>query len=232
MIRGLIETSMVDWDGKLSMVLFFDRCNFACPFCQNWDLLTRPEVYPPISLEQVIQKLLARREWIDGVVLSGGEPLVDEAELGSVIDRLRSLGVKIKLDTNGSMPQRLQRLITERRVDYVAMDIKAPLDKRYHTAAGVQLEPAVIRESIRIIRSAGIEYEFRTTLVPGLVDEPEIQAIGEEIKGALLWYLQIFISEHAPRADLHNRKYSREKIDRLLTVSRRYVPSVKLRGNY
>lgn len=230
MIRGRIETSLVDWDGKLATVLFFDRCNFACPYCQNWELMARPAAYPAVELEDVLKKLLSRKDWIDGVVLSGGEPMLDRQELKSVIGRIRCAGFKVKVDTNGSYPGFLEELITGQLVDYVAMDIKAPPDTRYEKATGVRVDPDIILTSIRLLLGGGVDYEFRTTLVPGIVDEAEIREIGERIRGASRWYLQVFLAAHAPPGDYRDKKYPAAKIERLLAVAREYVSNTKLRG--
>jgi len=221
---------MVDWDGKLVTVLFFDRCNFACPFCQNWELMTRPDDYPVIEIEAVLKKLSARKDWIDGVVLTGGEPLLDPKELRSVIDKIRKHDFKIKIDTNGSAPGLLRELVSNRLVDYVAMDIKASLDDRYEKAAGVGVDPDKIRESVRILQSGEGEYEFRTTLVPGIIDETGLRKIGEEIRGAKKWFLQVFVSENAPPGGYREQKFAAAEIERLLAIAREFLPETQLRG--
>jgi pyruvate formate lyase activating enzyme len=230
MIRGRIDTSMVDWDGKLSTVLFFDRCNFSCPFCQNWELMVRPENYPVIELADVLDKLSSRKDWIDGVVLTGGEPTLDPEELRTVIVRIRALGFLIKLDTNGSTPRVLQGLLRDRLVDYVAMDIKAPLDEEYDPAAGVKVDPGKLRESIRILRSGEVDHEFRTTLVPGIISEDNLRKIGTELRGVKKWFLQIFVAENAPPGAFRERKFLAAEVERLLKIAREYVPGAKLRG--
>jgi pyruvate formate lyase activating enzyme len=230
MIRGRIDTSMVDWDGMLATVLFFDRCNFKCPFCQNWELMTRPENYPAIDIEEVIHKLTDRRDWIDGVVLTGGEPLVDPEELRPVIAKIRKLGFKIKIDTNGSTPDRLERLIKDRLVDYVAMDVKAPLDGRYQKAAGVRVDPEKIRASVRVLLSGAVNHEFRTTLVPEIIDGEALRMIGEELRGAKKWFLQVFVAKNAPPGEFRDKKFAPAEIDRFLAIAREYVPDARLRG--
>lgn len=221
---------MVDWDGKLATVLFFDRCNFSCPFCQNWGLMTRPEDYPVIDFEDVLRKLAARKDWIDGVVLTGGEPLLDPRELRPVIAEIRKLGFKIKIDTNGSTPGLLAQLLKDQIVDYVAMDVKASLDDRYQKAAGVRVDPQKIRESIRILRSGEVDHEFRTTLVPEIIDDEALRKIGEELRGAKKWFLQVFVSENAPPGEFREKKFTPAEIDRFLAIAREYVPEAKLRG--
>jgi len=230
MIRGRIDTSMVDWDGKLATVLFFDRCNFSCPFCQNWGLMTRPEDYPAVDFEDVLRKLAARKDWIDGVVLTGGEPLVDPKELRPVIEKIRKLNLRIKIDTNGSSPGLLEQLLKDKIVDYVAMDVKAPLDDRYQKAAGVRVDPEKIRASVKILLSGDVEYEFRTTLVPEIIDEGALRKIGEELRGAKKWFLQVFVSENAPPGEFREKKFTPAEIDRFLAIAREYMPEAKLRG--
>jgi pyruvate formate lyase activating enzyme len=231
MIRGRIDTSMVDWDGKLAMVLFFDRCNFACPFCQNWELMNRPESYPAIDLEDVLQNLSTRKDWIDGVVLTGGEPTLDPDELRSVIARIRALGLLIKLDTNGALPTVLRELIRDHLVDYVAMDVKSSLDERYGLAAGTRVDPNRVSESVRILRSGAVDYEFRTTMVPGIIDEDGVRKIGTSLRGAKKWYLQVFVPENAPPGPYREKKFTAAEIERLLAIAREYVPEAKVRGS-
>lgn len=221
---------MVDWDGKLAMVLFFDRCNFSCPFCHNWGLMTRPDDYPAVDFEDVLQKLKIRKDWIDGVVLTGGEPLIDPKELRTVIDQIRKLGFKVKLDTNGSASDLLEQLLKDKLVDYVAMDVKASLDERYEKAVGVRIDPEKIRASVRILLSGDVEYEFRTTLVPEIIDEEALRNIGEEIRGAKKWFLQVFVSENAPPGEFRDKIYTPGEIDRMLAIAREYVPNAQLRG--
>ncbi len=195
-IKGFVETSLCDWDGCISSVVFLPRCNFRCPFCQNGELILDWNELATVDLDTVAGYLTSHSEWIDGVVITGGEPTIWD-DLARLAGRFKELGMGVKLDTNGSRPEAVRELIRLGLVDYLAMDIKAPLDERYHEAAGVKVPLEKIRESIEIISGFGDAYEFRTTLVPGLVGEEEIRLIGEAVEGAKRLVLQRFVPENS-----------------------------------
>jgi pyruvate formate lyase activating enzyme len=232
MIRAMIETSLIDWDGKLTTVIFFDKCNFMCPFCQNWELILYPEKFPVIQWPEIEKKLTAKKGWIDGVVLTGGEPLVYAHEVADITARLKDLGFLVKLDTNGAYPKKLQKLIDTKMLDYVAMDIKAPLNEKYRVATGRKVNVETIMESVNILlRKNKVEYEFRTTCVPGLINKATIQEIGARIKGAKKWFLQQYIPTNAYKKEYRELPRLKEPdIDKLLKVAHDYVSNVKWRG--
>lgn len=231
MIRAMIETSLVDWDGKLTTVLFFDKCNFMCPFCQNWELLLCPEKFPDIEWTKIERNLLSRKSWIDGVVLTGGEPLTYGNKILDISRRIKDLGFLIKLDTNGAFPDILQALIDEGLVDYVAMDIKAPFDQRYDIAAGKKVEILRIKQSIEILMNNIVDYEFRTTCVPGIIDEKTIAEIGQSIRGAKRWFLQQYTPENAYQKEYRDMPMiSKDKADAMLDAAKKYVSGVQWRG--
>ena len=232
MIRALIETSLVDWDGKISTVLFFDACNFRCPFCQNWELICSPENFPVIEWHTIKEKLKKKHGWIDGVVLTGGEPLTSGKEVFELSERIKNLGIAVKLDTNGAYPVIMKELIDAQLIDYVAMDVKAPFDERYATATGKKVNLDTITESITTLMSGCIEYEFRTTCVPGIIDNQSITQIGGAIKGARMWALQAYVPENAYKEAYRKElpeKYM-QQLDEYLTIARQYVTKVVLRG--
>jgi len=232
MIRAIIETSLVDWDGKITTVVFYDKCNFICPFCQNWELILHPKRFPVIAWPEIKKKLQKKENWVDGLVLTGGEPLVYKKEVFELCKNVKKLGLDIKLDTNGAYPKILQKLIDEELIDYVAMDVKASLDKRYYIAAGKKINIVNIKESINILMNNKIDYEFRTTCVPGIIDEPTIREIGKTINGARKWALQAFVPDNA-----YKKEYRKEldtdytlTLQKLLTTAKEYVPNTILRG--
>ncbi|MBE0431897.1 anaerobic ribonucleoside-triphosphate reductase activating protein [candidate division WOR-3 bacterium] len=231
MIRAMIETSLIDWDGKLTTVLFFDKCNFMCPFCQNWDLMLNSEKFPLIEWRDIERKLLARKKWIDGVVLTGGEPFVYGEEVLSVSRGVKAMGFLLKIDTNGSYPDALQELISKDLVDYVAMDIKAPLDERYNEAAGRNIDIKKIERSVRLLMEGRVNYEFRTTCVPGMINEGTLGEIGERIRGARTWVLQQYVPENA-----YDEKYRQltavtaGEARTFVDIARRYAVNAKWRG--
>ena len=231
MIRAMIETSLIDWDGKLTTVLFFDKCNFMCPFCQNWELVLHPKRFPAIPWQDIEGKLHVKKGWIDGVVLTGGEPLVNDVETSEIASKVKEIGFLVKLDTNGAYPSRLKKLINEKLVDYVALDVKAPLDESYSVAAGKHVDVQKITRSIAVLKEEAVDYELRTTCVPGIIDEEAIKSIGEDIQKAKRWVLQQYVPENAYKEQYRTLKPIAEpEMKRLRQVAGKYVNEVKLRG--
>jgi len=232
MIRAIIETSLIDWDGKITTVLFFDKCNFMCPFCQNWELILHPEKYPEIRFDEIKEKLQKKKGWVDGVVLTGGEPLMNEREIFEISHKLKEISMKIKIDTNGAYPKTLHRLVDEKLIDYVAMDVKAPLDERYYIAVGRNMTVEKIKESIEILMHDEVDYEFRTTCVPGIINEQTVEEIGRVISGAKKWALQALVPDNAYREEYRKElgaEYYRA-LRKYHEVARQYVANVVLRG--
>jgi len=228
-IRGFIETSFLDWDGKISSVIFLPLCNFSCPFCNNASLLSKIELLPALDPEAIDEFLDKRKSFIDGVVLTGGEPTL-QPDLISYIKHLKSMKFLVKLDTNGTNPQILKELMSEKLLDYVAMDIKAPLDERYFKASGTQVDLNKIRESIKLLMGSGIDYEFRTTVCPAFHEEKDLIDIAKEIPGAKKYVLQQFVAKDVLDPNLLKIKpYSKEELSDLARSARKYVNTV-LRG--
>ncbi len=233
MIRAIIETSLVDWDGKLTTVLFFDKCNFLCPFCQNWELILHSERFPIIEWDTIEKKLKQKKGWIDAVVLTGGEPLVFKKDVFELTRRIKGLDLLIKLDTNGSFPEILKTLLKEKLIDYVAMDIKAPLDERYFKAAGKMIELNKLKSSIEILMQGSVEYEFRTTCVPGLINKEIIKEMGESIRGAKRWVLQQYVPDNAYKEEYRKLKvFTKKEAEQFLEDARTYVSNTELRGKF
>jgi len=191
-IKGFLETSFVDWPGKICSVIFFPRCNFRCGYCHNGPLVLRPETLTTVDFTAILQYLEAKRGWIDGVCVTGGEPTLQEC-LPLVLAALRERRFAVKLDTNGSNPDVLEALFRDGLVDYVAMDIKASLDAASYCA--VTRAPdmlASVKRSIRLIIASGIAHEFRCTVLPRYHDPDSIVAIARELNGAQRLRLQNF----------------------------------------
>ena len=232
MIRAMIETSLIDWDGKLTTVLFFDKCNFMCPFCQNWELILHPDRFPIIQWREIEKKLTAKKGWIDGVVLTGGEPLVYENEVVDIATKIKGLGLLVKLDTNGAFPDKMLTLIDKKLIDYVALDIKAPLDEKYDVATDRKVNVENIKKSLEmLVEKELVDYELRTTCVPGLIDEEAIREIGPKIEDAKRWFLQQYVPTNAYKEEYRTRQvFKGPEIEKLLTAAREHVPNVKWRG--
>ncbi|MBN2231823.1 MAG: anaerobic ribonucleoside-triphosphate reductase activating protein [Deltaproteobacteria bacterium] len=179
MIRGFIETSCSDWPGKVTAVIFLAGCNFRCPYCHNHSLVLAPEFLEPITEKRVLERLAALGTWLDGVCVSGGEPTL-RPELPDLCRRLRAAGLAVKLDTNGSRPRMVEALLTDGLVDFVAMDIKAPLRRdRYERCAGATVDLEAIRESMELLVAAGIPRQFRVTYHPSLFPAAELADLGD-----------------------------------------------------
>jgi pyruvate formate lyase activating enzyme len=176
-ICGFQGVSLIDYPGRIASVLFLGGCNFRCPFCQNPDLVLRAESMPDFDLDDVLRAVLRRKGLLDGVVVTGGEPLISSGALFELFRVLRQSGLAVKLDTNGYEVETLHEVLGRGLVDYVAMDVKTSPEK-YAAAVGRVLDVGRILESIAAISGSGIEHEFRTTCVPGLVDESDIITIG------------------------------------------------------
>ncbi len=195
-IKGFLETSFVDWPGKICSVLFLPYCNLRCPYCHNAALVSHPEQLASIPIRDILDRLSSFQGWIDGICLTGGEPTL-HTRLPLLIKEIRRKGFLVKLDTNGTHPELLEKLIREGQLDYVAMDVKAPLDPlRYRRAAGVPVDLDLIRESIEIIKRAGVEYHFRLTVVPGIHKKEDIQMLADQLRAGKRLVLQNFNPEN------------------------------------
>lgn len=231
-IKGFIETSLLDWDGKVSAVVFLPRCNFRCVFCHNYELVTHPEKFDTIPIERVKNFISTHSDFIDGIVITGGEPTIYD-DLPAFIQQLKECGVaSVKIDTNGTVPACLQMLIRNRLVDYIAMDIKAPLiADKYYKNAGVKVDLHKLRESIELILTSDIDYEFRTTVVPTLITATDIIEIAKQINRAKKYVLQSYRPEHAYNEKLRAvPQYSEHDMEQFVELAKAYVTNVKLRG--
>ncbi|MGI9862484.1 anaerobic ribonucleoside-triphosphate reductase activating protein [Moorella naiadis] len=189
-IRGIQPTSLVDFPGEVCTTLFLSGCNFRCPWCHNADLVLRPSTLPEISVEEIFGFLNRRRSWVQAVCITGGEPSLAPG-LEEFIRSLKSSGFKVKLDTNGTQPGVIARLLAGDLLDYVAMDVKAPLAK-YDLLTGTRVDLEAIKESIALLKNSQIACELRTTAVPGLLLEEDFSAIGQMLAGARYYVLQQF----------------------------------------
>jgi pyruvate formate lyase activating enzyme len=194
-IKGFLETSFVDWPGKVVSVLFLPGCNFRCPFCHNHQLVLNPGGHEDIPLRYVMARLAELKGWVDGVCITGGEPTI-HPRLPSLMAEIKNAGLLVKLDTNGSNPHVLRSLVERGLVDCVAMDVKAPLDKvRYARATGVPADLERIQESICFLKKGTIEYHFRTTVVPALHKEEDLLTLARHLSGSSSSTLQNFSPE-------------------------------------
>lgn len=223
-IGGLQKLTLLDFPGQVACTVFLQGCNFRCPFCHNPSLVLGTEA---ITQESILAFLKQRQGLLDGVAITGGEPLLS-AGLEDLLREIRSMGYKIKLDTNGSFPRRLEQLISDGLVDYVAMDIKNAPEKYDHTAGAAGFLPAV-RESASLLIDGKIPYEFRTTVVDELHEPEDFHAIGQWLSGAQQYFLQCFAdSGEILQPGLHAP--SKEKLEKCLAIAGQYIPNTHIRG--
>ena len=234
-IKGVIDLSLVDWDGKISSVFFLPSCNFRCPYCHNVALVLHPETEETTPFERVEDYLKKQRTWIDGICITGGEPTL-HSDLPDLCSKLKEMGFLVKLDTNGSNPMMVKALIEKRLVDYVAVDIKAPLTaEKYSKAIGVNAEKLLkkVKETVRILLGSKIDYEFRTTVVPTLHEEKDIEEICRSIKGCKKYVLQKFdvsVGKETLDSDFIKLKsFTDKEMGIFLTTAQSFLPNVKLR---
>ncbi len=230
-ICGVQGVSVIDYPGRIASVLFLGGCNFRCPFCQNADLVLRQESLPGLDLEEMMQSLEKKKGFVDGVVITGGEPLIHGEALLSLLRRLCEAGLAVKLDTNGYEVELLREALAAGLVDYVAMDVKTSL-AGYSKAAGKALDTRRIEQAIRIIMDSGARYEFRTTCVPGIVAESDIREIAALVSGAQRYYLQQF-RPSGPMIDAEYedvRPYDAATLGRFLSLVSPSVQTCGLRG--
>ncbi len=175
-VKGFLETSFIDWPGKLCAILFLGGCNFRCPFCHNHPLVLTSEGMETIPFEEILRRLAARKKWLQGVCISGGEPTLSPG-LPAMIARLKAEGWAIKLDTNGSRPEVLAQLLGDNLLDMVAMDVKTVLEQdKYERCTGCSVDLEAIQQSIDLLAHSAIPHEFRMTIAPRLHTEEDIVA--------------------------------------------------------
>jgi pyruvate formate lyase activating enzyme len=226
-IHGLQKMTLLDYPGKVACTVFFGGCDMRCPFCHNAELLDGSA--PPVMDEQELLSFLKKRKGLlDGVAITGGEPLLQK-DLSSLLGRIRDLGYPVKLDTNGTHPERLYSMIVKGLVQYTAMDIKNAPDRYAETVGLSSFDMAPVRESVSLLMEDRIDYEFRTTVVAELHDDNCFDQIGKWIRGAKRYYLQRFTDRNSvPFAGLHAP--SDEQLFHWADMLRRDVPSTALRG--
>lgn len=226
-IIGLEKLSLVDYDGHTACTLFTGGCNFRCPFCHNGDLVLIPDKFESYSDEIIFSYLKKRQGLLDGVVISGGEPTLYH-DLPEYIKRIKELNYDIKLDTNGTNPEMLEFLMEEKLIDYVAVDIKSSKDG-YAKTVGLQSFPEKVCETIELLKSNKIDYEFRTTLVDEFISEDDIVSMSKWLKGCSVLFLQKFIEREGCIAKgLH--EVEKEKALQYLDILKRNGINAKLRN--
>lgn len=226
---GIQKTTLVDYPGEVACTLFVSGCNFRCSFCYNSALVLEQDTGVSISEVEALDFLKERKNFLDGVCITGGEPLLYYPAILGFLTKVKELGYKIKLDTNGSFPEALREIVDQQLVNYIAMDIKTSPEK-YGQATGVQADLKKIAASIAIIKSSNIDYEFRTTAHAGIIDE-DFDKIGQWLSGSKRYFLQ-GIKLNLPMLDenFKTTSYGGEDLRRVATRLQPFVEQVGIRN--
>lgn len=229
-IQGLQKLTLLDYPERVACTIFTAGCNFRCPFCHNASLVLEEKQQAVYREEEIFSFLKKRLGILDGVCVSGGEPLL-QADIDIFLEKVKKLGFLVKLDTNGSFPKKLKELVKSGLVDYVAMDIKNS-PKLYCRTAGIAEDEAVmenIQESVTFLLEAPVDYEFRTTVVRGYHTKESFEKIGLWIKGAKKYFLQSFV-DSGELIDQASKGFEKAEMEAFAEAVRPYIPSVELRG--
>ena len=228
-LGGLQETSLLDYPGKICAIVWTVGCNFRCPFCYNLNMVYGDTDTVPV--DHVLSFLDDRVGKLDALSITGGEPLLHE-DIGDFMKEVKDRGFLVKVDTNGTFPDRLEQLLNAGLVDYVSMDVKAPFDK-YDQLAGVHVDVEKIKRSIELIMEKASDYEFKTTMIPGLLEKEDVKQVTSLIKGAKRYYLQQFktdvpvINQELLSA---TTPFTAEEFNEMKDLASPFVESCLLRG--
>ncbi len=220
-IGGLQKLTLLDYPGKMACTVFTSGCNLRCPFCHNAGLVTHIDGQY-ITSEEVLDFLATRKNKLEGMCLTGGEPLLN-SDVAEFLYKVKQMGFSVKLDTNGTFPELLESIIKDRLADYVAMDIKNSADK-YNLTCGREVNMRNILKSVELLKCGKTDYEFRTTVVRQLHDEEDIESIAKWLSGAKVWYLQQFVDS----GDLIGQGMSaweEDVLHRFCATAQKYLPT-------
>ncbi len=227
-INGLQKLTLLDFPGKVACTVFFAGCNLRCPFCHNGSLVLDPAGADKIPTEELLSFLKGRKGLLDGVCITGGEPLL-QPQILTLMEQIKDLGYAVKLDTNGTRPEVLDEILSRQLADYVAMDIKSSREG-YPKAVGIEdFDLSPINRSIDLLIHSGIPFEFRTTLVKSVHTEDDIRSIGRWIGGDHPYFLQNFV-DSGDLIDPASVGFTPDEMAQLAAVARKYLPHAQVRG--
>ena len=227
-IKGLQKLTLLDFPGQTACTVFTGGCNFRCPYCHNASLVISPTEIGNITEEEFFAYLRKRQGILDGVAITGGEPLL-QADISEFIKKIRELGFCVKLDTNGSFPDLLESLISDGLVDYVAMDIKNSKEKYGLTVGRPDFDVSPICRSVELLMRGTVGYEFRTTVTEQFHTVEDFEKIGKWLSGCSKYYLQNFV-DSGNLIDPSIRGLGKSTMNSMLETVRMYIPSAELRG--
>ena len=225
---GMQKMTLLDYPGYVACTLFTGGCNFRCPFCHNALLVLDLDENYTIPEEEVLAFLKKRQGLLDGVCVTGGEPLINK-DIGDFLSKVKELGFKMKLDTNGTNPALLKELVSQNLVDYVAVDIKNSPEKYAETVGLKSFDMSTINETVNFLMTGSVDYEFRTTVTKQFHTEKSMEEAARFIRGAKRYFLQNFVdSGNLIGSGITGQ--SKEEMEKLLAVVKKYVPDSCLRG--
>nr|MBD3359328.1 anaerobic ribonucleoside-triphosphate reductase activating protein [Candidatus Buchananbacteria bacterium] len=229
-IGGWQKVTLIDYPGKLAASVFLVGCNFLCHYCHNPELIKVEPDKKYLSNQAFFDYLKKRQGILEAVCVSGGEPLLFP-EVIDFLQKIKKLDYKIKLDTNGTSPDFLQELIDKKLINFIAMDVKASLEN-YSQVCGVKVDINKIQKTIKLIMNSGLNYEFRTTVLPKFHNLEEIEKIAKIIKGAKIYFLQNFNNKITLNPDLANEQsFSGQELQKLKKLALKYVKNCQIREN-
>lgn len=232
--KALQKTSLIEYPGKISSIVWVSGCNFRCPFCYNVDLVLRPEKGNNISEETILEHLKKRKKWVDALSITGGEPTLHK-DLPEFLAKVKKLGFLVQIETNGTNPAMLKELIDKKLVDYIAFDIKSPLKwEKYRKAANIKDKKLFenVKKSIKLIMNSKADYEFRITVVPALHTKQDLIDIAKSLKGAKAFYLQQFKND-VPLLNPKFQKikpYSKVELQEIYNSIKKYFKKCEVRA--
>lgn len=227
-IKGFQKTTLLDYPGHLASTIFIGGCDFRCPFCHNASLVTSSSNIPSIPFKQVIETLIKRKHILEGICITGGEPTLSK-ELPVFIEQVKTLDLKVKLDTNGNNPSMLDSLLKNKLIDYIAMDIKNSKENYSKTIGISDFAINNIEESIQLIMNSTIDYEFRTTVVKEIHTANDFIAIGKWINGSKKYFLQSF-TDSGDILQTGCSPYSKDELNLFKEMVSPYVNYIEIRG--
>jgi len=228
-ILGYAQLTLLDYPGKLASTVFLGGCNMRCPYCHNASLVFQKTDIPVIPESSVLRHIMKRKNALEGVCITGGEPTLYK-DLPDFIQKIKDIGLLVKLDTNGTNPDMVKNLYDAGLIDYVAMDIKNS-PENYPKAIGVDsFSMTEIFDTADFLRTSGIDYEFRTTVVEGIHTSEDFEKIGRWIKGAKRYFLQTYKHSGDEIDSTGLSTPTPEKMSEYLQICRKYVPETKIRG--
>ena len=227
LIKGFQKLTLLDFPGKTACTVFMGGCNFRCPFCHNAGLVTKLDTQI-IDQNEVFDHLKKRQGILDGVAVSGGEPLL-QPNIEEFLGKIKELGYEVKLDTNGSFPEKLKSIIEKGLCDFVAMDIKNSKEKYPETIGVHDFDMVSMEKSVDILMNGTVDFEFRTTVTKNFHTIEDIENIGKWIKGTKKYYLQNFV-DSGNLIDNAVEGVSKEEMQEMLEVIRKYIPTAEIRG--